>query len=383
MGPWLLVVSVYLFFFGLIGSSSIIARYSSILGSSVSETGFMFSIAPLVSLLLRIPVGILADRYGSHVFMALGSLALAVSGFLASVSDTLPALLLVRALQGVAIAMFIGPSIAAASNMPYRGGAARLLSYRASAISLAAVTGPVALAYVTDYIGFSEAFIAASAAGIASAVSSGAVARYLAVPRREAQRWSMRALATRSIALVAVIALIDGAVFITLQALPQEHVARLGMPARIYGLYLSISGIIGFFSRILAGELILRLGPLRVAAVGLAIEGLSNLVLAAWDGDPLILYASGAIYGVGLGLVVPSEQYFLLSGVRRDARNTAASIYAASFDLGGFAGVGGFSRLAESHGYAASYTGMALLGFLGSMIAAGASRGYSRQGRGR
>ncbi|HIQ13217.1 MAG TPA: hypothetical protein EYH44_02375 [Thermoprotei archaeon] len=66
------------------------------------------------------------------------------------------------------------------------------------------------------------------------------------------------------------------------------------------------------------------------------------------------------LYGGGIGFTVPSGQYILLSSVPEGMRNTASSVYASGFDIGGSVLVVLLSYIAQVYGFSTSYLYMTL-----------------------
>ncbi|RUM47272.1 MAG: hypothetical protein DSY37_03215 [Hyperthermus sp.] len=370
----LLAVSVFLFFSASVGLSSVIARYAEGLGAGAGSVGFMFSLASFVSAVLRVPVGLLADRFGSLLFMGVGLSSVGVAGLVAVFSTGMQHLYLARLVQGVGIASFIAPSIAAASliaGSDYE--AARALSYRSAAISLAITVSPLLASWLVDALGYRAAFLYVSLVSLAGFVplylirASGGGGRPgrgggSGSPRLGLPGW--RTAAGRAVAAMVVLAFLDGSVFISLQAIPQYQVAAMKLPARVYGGFLAVYGFMSLASRLLSHRVMRLVGAAPTIASGTVLEAVGLLTLSLHASVPA-LYMGGTVYGIGRGLVAPSSQYVLLASVPREVRNTVASLYAVGVDMGGGLGTVAYSKLVEVEGYRAAYLAMALAEVLG------------------
>ena len=357
----MLVGSTYLFFSGLMAITSIIARYARFLGLSVASVGFVFSLAPLVAAVSRLPVGLGADRVGARPFMVMGGVWILVAGLVAAVSHSVLGVGLARGLQGLGLAFFVAPSIFAASVLP-GVPASRAVSARSAAIALASGTSPFVAGVLVDRFGYMAGFLYGSVNGGLAALLSALMV--LEKPSGKTRRGLLLREALRSArglwAVVPVAPLIDGAVFMGFQSLPQAELRDLGYPAAVFGLALALNGLAGFPSRLSVSRLAPRYGcpMLMLAGYASIVTGLGVLRLSV---APPAIYLVGALYGAGFGLVAPSEQLLIVTNTPRAVRNTVLSIYTLGFDAGGFIGSTLLGALASIHGYQASYTTMIVL----------------------
>jgi predicted MFS family arabinose efflux permease len=351
----LLTFATYAFFSATMGVTSIIARYSRFLGFSVSETGLMFSLTPLVASLLRLPVGVAADRVGGRLFIVGGPLLAASAAAVAMVSSSLGGLMAARGLQGAALAFFVAPSIYAASVL--RGvAAARAIAVRSAAIAAASSTAPYIAGLLVDAAGYWAGFAYAALMGLAAAAASALLP--LAAPQggqgyrvREALEYARR------IAPLFAASLADGVVFLGFQSLPQTHLKDLGYAASVFGLALALQGAAGIPFRLYASRLATRVGCVASMGFGYLLASTAMAVLTGTVVPPWV-YVVGLLYGAGLGLVVPSEQLIIVSTVPERIRNTLLSMYTLAFDIGGFIGSTVLGVIAQDMGYHAGYTAM-------------------------
>ncbi|HIE37399.1 TPA: MFS transporter [Candidatus Geothermarchaeota archaeon] len=358
----LVIISVFLYFAALGGMGSIISRFSRELGASTYETGLIFSIGPIIGVLSRIPSGVYADKFGSKYFMGGGGLILFLAAIYASYINSYNELFLVRGLQGLSIGLFISASIAAVSLYGYMEYLYRLLSYRAAAISLSSLIGPPIVAYFVDNYSYSTAFIVVSLFGLSATLSSLLLPK--AVSRENDGVSSMMIISSvlknKYVLALFVLPLVNGGVFISLYSLQQDHIYSVGHGAIVFGNLLFIIGVVGLFTRLYAIKVIEKLGPLITITLGLLLESIGLSLLIYWDGNPYTLYTMGMLYGGGIGFTVPSGQYILLSSVSEGMRNTASSVYASGFDIGGSVLVVLLSYIAQVYGFSTSYLYMTL-----------------------
>ncbi len=366
-GLLLLALATYAFFSSVMAITSIIARYSRHLGYSIEATGLMFSLTPLAASLLRLPVGVAADRLGGRLFIVLGSLLASAAAVAALSTSSLEGLMAARALQGAALAFFVAPSIYAASvlqGVP----PARAIAVRSAAIAAASSTAPYIAGFLVDYAGYRAGFSYAALSGLLAATSSALLPIHAPAAKGNGGGWRVLEVLRHARMLIPLFAAsaLDGIVFLGFQSLPQANLRDLGYPASVFGLALALNGAAGVPFRLYASKLSPSLGCIAGMALGysLAVMGMGLLWRSV---TPPWIHVVGLLYGAGLGLVVPSEQLIIVSTVPEKVRNTLLSIYTLFFDVGGFLGSTLLGALAEAQGYAAGYAAM-LLSQLSSLI---------------
>ncbi len=358
----IVIIAVFLYFAALGGMGSIISRFSRELGASTFETGLIFSIGPIIGVLSRVPSGVYADKFGSKYFMAGGSLIIFFAALYASSIKGYTELFIVRGLQGLSIGLFISASIAAVSLYGYMQYLYRLLSYRAAAISLSSLVGPPVVAFFVDNFSYSTAFLVISIFGFSAALASLLLPRVVSGRAGDSSTKGiiLSVLRNKVVAALFILPLVNGGIFISLYSLQQDHVYSIGLGAIVFGNLLFVIGVVGLFTRLYAIKVIERFGSLLTIVLGLFLEAVGLFLLVNWDGNPYTLYLMGVLYGGGIGFTVPSGQYILLSSVPEETRNTASSVYASGFDIGGSIGVIFFSYIAQLYGFSMSYLIMAI-----------------------
>jgi len=170
-----------------------------------------------------------------------------------------------------------------------------------------------------------------------------------------------------TIILLTIAALLRGSVFMAISGLVQMHYRDLGLGAIEYGYFYMVSGIGGVVTRYLGGRLSSKYDPLSIAIAGHIIM-LAGVSLLPYMYLPPHSYLVASLYGLGVGLAVPTQQLVVLSSVRRDLRNRAVAIYATGFDAGRFIGPLLYGYIASTYGYTVSYHFM-LLAPIGALLA--------------
>ncbi|ALL01340.1 Arabinose efflux permease [Pyrodictium delaneyi] len=371
-----LLAATLLFFTSVSATSSVISRYTRDIGASVAASGQVYALTPLVAALLRIPVGIAADRGNAKRFLVAGGFAATAAGIAAAFAYTVPMVALVRVLQGLALAFFVAPSIAAAAAL---GGEAftRAISMRAVMVTAALIVGPLAAGFIVDWLGYWAVFIFTAITGFAAAVIATSIPLRQARIDRLHKGPGLRDALTLGVLLAIALAVVDGMVFFSVQSLPQMQLRDLGYRASVFGLFQSLTAASGLVARGLSSHVYTRLGPRRMLALGFALEAIGLSLLAEYPVPPL-LYLAGILYGFGSGTSIPGEQMLASMSAPRSAGNRAASLYTLGFDVGGTIGLFVLSEIANSMGYSPAYSIAALAavaaGTLALLVAGRATR---------
>jgi predicted MFS family arabinose efflux permease len=261
-----------------------------------------------------------------------------------------------RALQGVALASFVAPSIYAASMLA-GVDPAKAIAVRSASIAAASSTAPYIAGLLVDYAGYTAGFAYATLSGLASAAASAALPMARRVRGRGGPPIREVLSSVRRLLPLFTASALDGVVFLGFQSLPQTHLKDLGYAASVFGLAMALNGAAGVPFRLYASRLAVRVGCLYSMALGYAAAS-AGMAALLHSVEPPYIYAAGVAYGAGLGLVVPSEQLLVVSNTPARVRNTVLSVYTLAFDIGGFAGSALLGALAEAHGYGAGYTAM-------------------------
>jgi MFS family permease len=116
LAPQCLVTALFFLGFGIIGAFLPLLATQVIGGISATEVGLLFFIAGLVSTVLGIPLGMLADRVGKKKIMILGLLfsGFAMAGM--AIVTSYPWLIIVTVSQSVGMAMFSPASMGLLSD---------------------------------------------------------------------------------------------------------------------------------------------------------------------------------------------------------------------------------------------------------------------------
>jgi MFS transporter, YNFM family, putative membrane transport protein len=293
-------------------------------GGAAAALGTAYSLAYALGFLV---FGPLSDRYGRKAVLVPGMTALAVATAGMSAASSLPLVALLRSVQGLLAASFAAVALAYVGEaLPPRWRSTGIGAV-STAFLVAGIAGQVYAQAVAQALGWRWVFaVAAPAFGLA-AVALGTV---LVEPVRNAPPASL-AGRYRQLAAVAVrreLALAYTALFTVLLSFVAMYAALGPLLQGRFGLdgagvlLVRLAGLPGMVLAPLAGWLVGRFGPTRVAvagylgaAVGLTLQAVSATVLWA-------LVLASVVFVAGIATMVPAM--IALVGSRAGATRAGA-----------------------------------------------------------
>jgi MFS family permease len=331
--------------------------YFDRLGFDPTLIGLLIGSAGVAELVGALGVGPSIDRFGGRVVLLLGLAAYFLSSVGYTLTALLPALFVLRLLQGFGLAAVMPAAYSFVPHLvrPHRETLA--FASLGAANSLAGAIFPVVGLLLLD--GSPDLlFLAASGAAVLGVM---VVSSVPAAP-----------IGGRALGLTFRAAWL-APLLVTMLALPQWGVINAFMPLEATrvgsnpALLFTADAISVLSVRLPAGWIADRYGPLRLALVGVISMSLSPAVLLLPMSD-LVLIVAGMLNGVGAGLSLPPLMAQLSQRSDNANRGTALALYAAAFAIGmiGGSSVGGL--LYSGLGYAGLLRAGAVLCSLGVPI---------------
>jgi len=362
---FVVILTTLMYFLSMNISISIVVRYARELGIDISNASIIWSITFLVSALFRPISGHYGDRISSFLMMSIGSVFLTSANVVYMFSRDFTSLFFGRLLNGLASAMFVAPSIAAASLIVSEELVGKSLSYRSAAVSLGALVGPILGGYLVDYVSYAMAFALAAFLSLLNAIVC--IVFHLKTHGRsrfplEKEKGSWRDAINPTVLLFTVTSFVSGLAFFTFRSLLQSQYKDLGYPSSLYGLLIACFSAITMILRIISPR-VLDNGIRRlfvISAICYFVVGLGSIVLS-WAYTYPEAYIPVAFYGVGFGFLVPAVQSIISMSTTKNVRNRAMTIYAMGSDLGGFVGGIILGYVAQIYGYELAYMLIGLL----------------------
>lgn len=334
------------------------------------ELGVGLAIASFAgaAILARPLIGRLIEMHGRRAVMIGGSLLAAVIGVFYGYVDSLPLLLVLRALSGVGeAALFVGAATLVADLSP-GDRRAESASYFSVAVYAGIGVGPVLGEFVMSHNGMRTAFVLASGFAALAAALSMAIPAWVD-PVRAA---TLRGVATTdSAGAPGAQLLIDidpsrRSPFVHRDALGPGSVLAIGMAAFAvfsaflpeYSRSLGLSGSGGLFAVYSAVCLVLRLAGARIperlgprTSVTIAFVALgTGLALLAVVAQPWALWAAAALVGLGMAFMYPSLMAITVDRAPESERPRAIGSFTMFFEVGTAVGGLGLGAVADVFG---------------------------------
>jgi predicted MFS family arabinose efflux permease len=330
-------------------------------GSDKAGAGLAFGAFAVSALVLRPFAGRLSDIRGRRPLLVGGALLCAVALFLTAFVDTLPLVVALRLVLGVAEAAFFVASFAALADLapPSRMGEA--LSYNSLGLYLGLALGPPIGEILVRTVCFSAAWCGAAGLSLLAATIAHGIGETRA-PRSGADgpaRLIHRKAIAPAIGFFASIAAMGG--FLAFASL---HARAVGLSTT--GIPLFVYGIVVVICRIAFARVPDRLPslPLGAAALGAIAAGLT--VMALWSA-PAGMIAGTALMAVGVTFSTPAFFAAIFATARPSERGAASGTASAFIDLGLGGGPILMGFVAQAAGIAWAFGVAAMVALAGSV----------------
>jgi MFS family permease len=334
-------------------------------GGTQEDAGSLTLLFSLAALLSRLPIGWVMDRWGRRPVMLAGLALAAACCLLYRAVGTLPALLALRPLHGVALGIFTAAATAVIADVSPASRRAEGMGYFGLGNNVAWALGPALSLAVVSRFRFPPLFLMAAAVGMVGLV--------LAVPVRETGAKVPHGVPVRARTIFVPRAifpgLIVGALTVTHGALvtflPLMGRARtLGNP----GAFFTMASILLVAVRAKAGALSDRWGRGSVIVPGMVLSALA-MVLVGLAHTPARLMLAGTVYGLGVALAQPALMALVADRTTEADRARAISTFYTGWELG--IGMGAFP-----FGYLLSWTSFTVMYAAVGLVTAAGALGY-------
>jgi MFS family permease len=278
-------------------------------------------------LLLRPVAGRIADSRGRRPTVLIGSLLVAVAGFLYLIPLGIPGLILARLVLGAGEGTVFTAGSAWIVDIapPQRRG--RVIGLYGLAIWTGLSVGPLIGELLQQAAGYTLVWIFAGAAPLAGAM----VALRLPDPFQPAAQTERQPLIAREAVRPGTALALASVGYATVAAFVVLHLdARgVGHGATVFGAFASMVVL----TRLLGGDLPDRIGPARVATAAAAVET-AGLVVIATAGSLAVALAGALAMGAAFSLLYPSLSLIVVDRVPVNRRGAALGTFTAFFDAG-------------------------------------------------
>ena len=332
------------------------------LGASEAGVGLAVGAFAATALVLRPYAGRLSDRVGRRPLLIGGAIGFAVVLVAHALVSTLPALIGLRLLLGVAEAFFFVAGFAAVADLAPPGRAGEALSINSLSLYLGIALGPLVGQVLLDSGGYVMAWLGG---GVLALLAAGLASR---IPETASQTGGDRGPTPffHRAALAPSVALFTGIVgmggFLAFVAIHATENLGLEQPSGILFLF----GLIVVATRVVFAKLPDRVPPFRLGVVALTLIA-AGLVVAGSIESVLGLVIGAAVIAAGVAFLTPAFFAAVFARVAPSERGSASGMASLFIDLGFGGGPMILGLVAGVAGIPAGFAVVALIAALGAV----------------
>ena len=361
----LLFLSSFLAILALGMQTPTLSLFAVELGSSIVEVGLIVSVGFAVRLVLRVPIGLLSDRFGRKDPFCFGIGCITISLFTLHASSTPLHIMISQFACALAFTTIYSIGITMAQeaypSSPRTGVAAFTL-----ASGIAGVGAPLLCSALLVTLPIRTTYFIGGIIGAAGFACS------LLVPRKGGVRESLEprrslqsVISNKGVQLVCAIQVLSilSETSITTY-LPLRASIEMGLSASTIALLMSAYSIGMVFIRIPASKIFKRLSATKLLTIALLVFTISVAAIPSAT-EPFLLMVLVAMAGVAHGMIWPVASIHLSSSVGSKDLGLANAIYGATGDAVGVSAPIPLSSIVGFMGYSALYYTVFLFDLIG------------------
>lgn len=329
-----------LFWFSMYTCVPILAAYVEHLGASHKMAGIIVGAYGFSQMLLRIPVGVLSDRFHKRrIFINFGIAFSILSGLGLVVTQDLTLILLMRALAGAAAATWVDFTILFTSYYKHNEST-KAIGTISFYNSLGQMFGILSGGWMADHMGWSASFWIGSLVGaIGLAGSFYLVEKYEQSAQPITMQGVLKVAGDRTLLIVSGLAILSQMLsFATVFGFTPVYAQSLGATKLDMGLLTFFSSLPVALASLVGGRMLAgRLGERRIVVWGFVLTGVFTATIPFFT-QLWVLIVTQAIAGFGRGLSFPVLMSQSIKHMPADKRTTAMGFFQSIYGLGMFIG---------------------------------------------
>lgn len=365
----LLFYSVTLiYWFSMYTTVPILTAYVEYLGASHKMAGLIVGTYGLIQMIVRLPLGIISDRYQKHkLFIIFGLMFSVLSGIGILVTNHLSWILFLRALAGAAAATWVDFTVLFTRYFA-KEQTSKAIGTLSSCSTIGQMLGILSGGWIAEQYSWESSFLLGASVGLIGLIG----AFYIVEKKHE--------YGTETINVKHIIRLTKDKILLKVSFL--SVVFQLLIFATVFGFTpvyaqslhatkfdLGLLTFFSAFSTALAswfGSTVLTqwFGEKKVLTIGLIMISVFTIVIPFISSVPVLIFTQ-ALSGIGRGLVAPILMSLSIMHIPVFQRSTAMGIYQSVYSFGMFIGplfmgiIGDFFSLQQ---------GFIILGVLGALL---------------
>ena len=372
-GPFARAMLTAFFFFGGLNAFVLLPLYIHQLGGTEASIGVVQGIYSATGIVCQPLVGAWIDRLGRKRFMLLGTSLLIVASGAFTITSSIPAIAVLRSLQGVAFSAFFVSNYLYVVEIvpPDRRGWALGIFGLSGLISTS--VAPLIGEFLVRHWGFDSLFALSAMLAVAATAVAERMRDVRPRPRGvgptvDVFRDSVREIWRLHMGLMFCFGLGTGTIF-TFMPTFADHMGVRGL-----GLFYTAYAVAAMLVRVVGGQLIDLRGPRAVIVPSMFVQAGAAIVLAlvafllsppsAVPALPFLFFA-GFLAGGAHGFLYPALSALLVDVTPENRRARAVGTFSSVFLLGNAVGAMAFGYVAHGFGYRSTWGALSVLLFVG------------------
>ncbi|MGG1519853.1 MFS transporter [Paenibacillus oryzisoli] len=329
-----------LFWMSMYTSVPIMAPYTEYLGGSHQMAGWVVGMYGISQMLLRIPVGIMSDRFHKRkLFITFGLLFTAITGLGLWVTKDFTWILILRALAGAAAATWVDFTVLFTSYYKHEEST-KAIGTISFFNSLGQVAGILAAGWAADGLGWEAVFILGAILGLLGMAGS-----FFLIEKVEADapRITLRGIGEvatdRTLLFVSLLAILSQVLlFATVFGFTPVYATELGADKFTLSLLSLFANVPVAVASLFSGRRwSTKYGEKRLVVIGFLLMGIFTFTVP-FTHHLWLLMVTQAIAGFGRGLSFTLLMGMSIKHMPADKRATAMGFFQAIYGLGMFVG---------------------------------------------
>lgn len=329
-----------LFWMSMYTSVPIMAPYVEFLGGSHQLAGWIVGMYGISQMLLRIPVGIMSDRFHKRrLFITFGLLFTAITGIGLWFTHDFTWILILRALAGAAAATWVDFTVLFTSYYKHEEST-KAIGTISFFNSLGQVLGILSAGWAADKLGWESVFILGAALGLLGMIGSFFLIEKV---EKDAPKITMRGIGDvatdRTLLFVSLLAILSQVlIFATVFGFTPVYALQLGADKFSLSLLSLFANVPVALASLFGGRRwAMKYGEKRMVVAGFLLMGIFTFTVP-FTHHLLLLMITQALAGFGRGLSFTLLMGMSIKHMPADKRATAMGFFQAIYGLGMFVG---------------------------------------------
>ncbi|MGN0593406.1 MAG: MFS transporter [Ruminococcus sp.] len=328
--------------------------YSKSIGGNNVDAGLLVAVYMIAAIAIRPFWGYLADTKSRYMVVILGASLVVVSLVGYNFAATIPALLVLRFIQGLGFSGNTNTTSTMAADIIPDERMSEGIGYYGLSNVLATAIGPTLAVTLMDDFGFRSFFMICTVAGFVC-VFLASMVRYekkLPKDRKKSMEKPKIRLYEKSAVPASLVMLFVS--FCSGSIASFVSLLSIARGIENYKMYFMVYAVSLMITRLFTGKISDRKGPQAVILPALASIAAAFVLFACAHTLPMLLLA-GVFFGFGYGVAQPMLNAMVMLSCDKSNRGAANSTFYICMDLGGALGAAIAGVISERMGYTVLY----------------------------